>query len=238
LLGAGWQVTITGRSEANVPRDLASAGARFVAAPRAETAALGRASAGPIDLLVDVSGYTAADAEALLTLLADVGSVVFISSKAVYRDDQGRHGNSAEPPRFPGPVTESQPTLPPTRAIPFDTAAGYGPNKVAAEQVLLDSGYPVTVLRASKVHGEGARPPRQWWWVKRALDARPVVLLAHRGACRESPTAASNIAALVELVAGHPGARILNVADPDCPTTLEMTRVIAGYLGVLTSQVG
>ena len=71
---------------------------------------------------------------------------------------------------------------------------------MAAEQVLLDSGAPVTVLRPSKIHGAGAPRPREWVFVKRVLDRRPAVLLA-RGAGIDHPTAAANIAALIEVVA-------------------------------------
>ena len=64
----------------------------------------------------------------------------------------------------------------------YTTREGYAANKVAAEQVLLESGGPVTVLRPSKIHGPGARRPREWVFVKRVLDRRPAVFLAHRGA--------------------------------------------------------
>ncbi len=152
-----------------------------------------------------------------------------ISSKAVYADAAGRHSNSADPPRFDGPIRETQPTV-----VPGDrdvnSREGYGRNKVAAEQVLLDSGLPVTVLRPSKIHGQGARPPREWVFVKRVLDRREVVLLAHRGRGIDHPSAAVNIAALVETVAAKPGRRILNSADPDAPSGVEIARAVALHL--------
>src|SRR6185437_4529957 len=73
----------------------------------------------------------------------------------------------------------------------YRTAEGYGTNKVAAEQVLLDSGLPVTVLRPSKIHGPGTRQPREWVFVRRVLDGRPVVVLAHQGAGVDHPTASA-----------------------------------------------
>lgn len=103
--------------------------------------------------------FTAADARSLLPLAGNATSTVMISSKAVYVDAAGRHSNSAEPPHFEAPIHETQPTLAPG-STPFDSREGCGPNKVAAEKVLLDSGLPVTVLRPSKIHGEAARPPR------------------------------------------------------------------------------
>jgi nucleoside-diphosphate-sugar epimerase len=111
-----------------------------------------------------------------------------------------------------------------------DTRVGYGANKVAAELTLLDSGHPVTVVRASKVHGEGANPPREWVFVKRVLDERPAVLLARQGASIDHTTAASNVAALIELVAHQPGRRILNIADPDAPTVREIAQTVAAHL--------
>jgi hypothetical protein len=69
------------------------------------------------------------------------------------------------------------------------------------------------------------------------LDRRPVVLLARRGAGVDHPSAAANIAALVEVVADRPGARILNIADPDAPSGLEISRVIARLLGHTWDEV-
>jgi nucleoside-diphosphate-sugar epimerase len=158
------------------------------------------------------------------------GSTVMISSKAVYVDDAGNHSNSKTKPNFGGPVRETQPTMAPG-AGDYQTAEGYGANKVAAEQVLLDSGAPVAVLRPSKIHGPGSRQPREWVFVKRVLDRRPAVFLAHRGAGVDHTTAAANIAALIEVAAASPGARVLNSADPDAPSALAIARTIARQLG-------
>src|SRR5205823_3750901 len=174
--------------------------------------------------------YTAADATRLLPLVRNAGSTVMISSKAVYVDGAGHHSNSATPPRFHGPIREMQPTVAPS-AGDHTTSEGYGANKVAAEQVLLDSGRPVTIVRPSKIHGAGAARPREWVFVKRVLDRRCAALLANRGEGADHPTAAANIAALIEVAAAKPGARILNCADPDAPNGLEISRTIARHLG-------
>ena len=143
-----------------------------------------------------------------------------ISTKAVYADGSGRHANSAVKPCFDGPVRETQQTVPPGDE-------GYGQRKVAAEHALLDSGLPVTVIRPGLIHGEGARIPPEWVFVKRVLDRRPRIFLAGRGAGVNQPTAA----ALIEVVAAKPGGRILNGADPDAPSALEISRTIARLLG-------
>ena len=226
LVVSGWQVDVTGREPARLPKDIA---ARFFHADRHDGEQLQAALGDGADLLVDCIAYTAADARVLLPLLEHVRSTVMISSKAVYVDDAGRHSNSDESPRFNAPVNESQPTLAPGDGD-YRTREGYGANKVAAERVLLDSGHPVTVLRPSKIHGEGAAPPREWVFVKRVLDRRPAVFLARRGEGTDHPTAAANIAALIETVADQPGARILNSADPDAPNGLEIARTVARRL--------
>ena len=229
LLAAGWDVDVTGRDAARLPPDVAAAGGRFVAAERSDTAALQAAFGSGADLLVDCICFTAAEAEQLLPLAHDASSTVMISSKAVYADADGNHSNSDAPPDYGGPVRETQATVAPG-AGDYQTREGYGANKVAAERVLLDSGAPVSVLRPSKIHGEGAARPREWVFVKRVLDGRPAVFLADRGAGVDHTTAAANIAALVEVAAESPGTRVLNSADPDAPSAREIARTIARQL--------
>lgn len=229
LLEAGWDVDLTGRNAARLPAGIRAAGGRFVTADRDDSEQLLAALGDGADLLVDCICYTADDATRLLPLVREAGSTVMISSKAVYVDEAGHHSNSEIAPRFDGPIRETQATMAPGDAD-YTTREGYGANKVAAEQVLLDSGGRVTVLRPSKIHGAGARRPREWVFVKRVLDRRPAVFLARRGAGIDHPTAAANIAALIELVAARPGRRILNSADPDAPTALEISRTIARQL--------
>jgi len=230
LLASGWQVDVTGRDPAHLPGPVAAAGGRFIAADRGDAGELLAALGDGADLLVDCICYTTEDATRLLPLVREAGSTVVISSKAVYVDAAGNHSNSDDPPRFDGPIRETQPTLAPGD-MDYNSREGYGANKVAAEQVLLDSGERVTVLRPSKVHGPGASRPREWVFVKRVLDRRPAVFLARRGAGVDHTTATANIAALVEAVAAQPGARILNSADPDAPSALEIARTIARQLG-------
>lgn len=230
LLAAGWQVDLTGRDPDHLPADITSAGGKFIAADRDDPDQLLAALGDGADLLVDCICYTAAAAARLLPVVREAGSTVMISSKAVYVDAAGNHSNSDDPPRFDGPIRETQPTLAPGD-MDYNSREGYGANKVAAEQVLLDSGEPVTVLRPSKIHGPGAARPREWVFVKRALDRRPAVFLARRGAGVDHTTATANIAALIETVAAKPGARILNSADPDAPSALEIARTIARQLG-------
>lgn len=106
-----------------------------------------------------------------------------------------------------------------SRKMPRDLAEA-GARFIPSER--RDSGHPVTLIRASKVRGEGAGRPREWMFVKRVLDKRPAVFLANAGLGGDHTTAAANTAALVERVSRVPGARILNSADPDAPNARQI----------------
>ena len=229
LACAGWDVTSSGRAAARFPQDLRDAGVRFVQSDRYAAEDLRQLLHEGADVVVDCVGYTAEHVRMLLPAQQSIGSLVFISSKAVYVDDHGRHSNSAEPPEFAAAVTEEQPTMTPSD-IDYNSPAGYGANKVAAEHVLLDSGMAVSVLRPSRIHGIGGTRPREWVFVKRVLDGRRYLLLARGGRGINHPTAALNLAALVEFCAARPGTRILNSADPDAPDGLAISRAIAAHL--------
>ncbi|MFC4856847.1 NAD-dependent epimerase/dehydratase family protein [Actinophytocola glycyrrhizae] len=231
LLAAGWDVAVVGRDRSRLPTDVAAAGGRFAAADRDEAGAVAAVVDAGADLLVDCLCFTAAHARDLLPLLDDVGSTVMISTKAVYVDAAGNHVNSATAPHFDGPIRESQPTMAPREDIDYRSGDGYGASKVAAERVLLDSGHPVTVLRPSRVHGDGTSKPDEWVFVKRVLDRREVVVLARGGRGVDQTSAAANVAALTEVAANDPGTRILNSADPDAPSALEISRIVAAHLG-------
>lgn len=231
LVRAGWSVEVTGRDAAKMPGDLLAAGVRFVPSDRRNSQALAAVIGAGADLLVDALCFTAADAKQLLPHLPDIASTVMFSSKAVYVDGAGNHVNSEVPPRFSEPIEESAATLAPSNTLAYDSPEGYGANKVAAELELLDSGSPVSVVRASKVHGAAAANPREWVYLKRVLDQRPVIFLAEAGLGGDHTTAAVNAAALVETVAAVPGRRILNSADPDALNGREISRIICHYLG-------
>ena len=236
LAAAGWRVDVTGRDPGHLASDLAEAGVRFHAADRADAARLREVLGDGADLLVDCICFTAADARTLLPLAEFATSTALISSKAVYVDAAGNHANSDTAPDYGGPISESRPTLPPGD-MDYQSREGYGPNKVAAELVALDSGLPISILRPSRVHGVGSTRPREWVFVKRVLDRRPAVLLAARGRGIVHPTAAVNVAALIETVAQQPGARILNCADPDAPSAREIAKTIARQLGHFWDEV-
>lgn len=234
----GWQVVGTGRDAGRFPAALAERGVGFVRSDRTSRAELAAVLGPGADLVVDCVCYTGAQARDLVEHAPGIGSAVVLSSKAVYVDDHGRGSNTDEPPDFGGPVTETRATLPPDWSGDYDSREGYGGNKVAAEQVLLDSGWPVSVLRPSRIHGVGGARPREWFVVRRVLDGRTRVPLAHGGRTANHPTAAVNLARLVRTCAEHPGTRVLNAADPDTPTAAEVVTAVAAACGAALEPVG
>ncbi len=227
--GDDWQVDVLARRGGPAADALTAGGVTFTAGDRRDTSTLRDLLRPGADLVVDTVGLTRDDALQLLPFLDDVGSSVFVSSRSVYVDEQGRHANSLDKPVFGGAVTELQATVTAGDGDPT-SRDGYGAAKVAAEQVLLDHGAPVTVLRPSKVYGVGIGRPREWFVVRRVLDGRERVLLADAGRSVDHTTAASGIGSLVRLVADAPDRRILNVADDTAPNALEIVRTIAAHL--------
>jgi nucleoside-diphosphate-sugar epimerase len=223
----GYEIVGTGRDIRRFPSALRDRGGRFIRSDRHDAAQLDQVLAAGADVVVDCLCYTAGHARQLLAHRASFGSAVVLSSKAVYVDDQGRHSNSDDAPRFDGPVPETQPVLEPDFSGAYQSREGYGTNKVAAEITLRESGVPVSILRASRVHGPGGQRPREWFVVKRLLDGRDRIPLAHHGHTGNHPTAAVNLASLVAACVRRPGARVLNAADPDAPTAAGVVETIA-----------
>lgn len=231
-----WHVDVVARRGGPVAESLTDAGAGFVPGDRRDAALLREVLRPGADLLVDTVGGTRDDARLLLPHLDDVGSTVFVSSKAVYVDEQGRHANALDKPVFGGAVSEVQPTV---AAADLDPTSrdGYAAGKVAAEQVLLDHGAPVSVLRPSKVYGVDIGRPREWFVVRRFLDGRERILLADHGRSVDHTTAAAGVASLTRLLADLPDRRILNVADDTAPSVLEIVRAVAAPLGYRPDEV-
>ena len=219
LLETGWDVVVASRGERPVDADV-----QHVTLDRADTDAL-RASLGDgVDSLVDFVAFQRAHAEQLLSLNGLVRSLVVISSASVYADAEGRSLDeirAGEEARFRVPLTEREPTV----------RAGdetYSTRKRAIEQTLLaQTEIPATLVRAGAIYGPGDLNSREWYFAKRALDGRRVVVLGYRGASRFQPTSVHNLAELIRLAAERPGRRLLNCGDPEAPTVAEIGRHIA-----------
>jgi nucleoside-diphosphate-sugar epimerase len=215
LLETGWDVVVAGRSERplDIPPD-----ARHVKLDRADDEALRAGLGEGVDVVVDFVAFEREHAEQLLSLRGLTRSLVVVSSAAVYADDEGRPLHAAVR------LTERTPTV-----APGDET--YASRKAAIERALVgQDALPATLIRAGAIYGPGDQASREWHFVKRALDGRRVVVLAHRGESRFQPTSVHNLAELMRLAAERPGRRVLNCGDPEAPTVLEIGRAIGAAL--------
>ena len=94
--------------------------------------------------------------------------MIAISSASVYADDAGRTLDEAAETGFPQlPV----PTLEPQRTVEPGPQT-YSTRKAAMECALLeDDRLRATIMRPCAIYGPGAALAREWFFVKRALDA-------------------------------------------------------------------
>jgi nucleoside-diphosphate-sugar epimerase len=210
LTDDGWDVTAAGSGDLD----------------RNDDAALAAAANGS-DLVVDVIPFEAAHAEQLLAL--DVGAIVAISSASVYADVQGRTLDEAQGvddfPDFPVPIPETQPTVEPGDA-------NYSTKKAKLERILLENDrVPAAIVRPCAIYGRGDRFGREWFFVKRALDRRPYVVLSNRGVGHFHTSAAENIGELVRLLAAERRTGLFNCGDPDPPRVLDIARAIGDAAG-------
>ncbi|MET9934530.1 MULTISPECIES: NAD-dependent epimerase/dehydratase family protein [unclassified Streptomyces] len=234
LAADGWEVTAASRGggrDDGWPEEV-----RSVRLDRDEEGALAAGIGDGCDVLVDIVAYDRGHARQLTGLADRVGSAVVVSSGAVYEDDRGRSFDTQDEPdgfpAYPVPIPEEWPTVAPGDAT-------YGTRKIALERELLAAGdsLPTTLLRAGAIHGPHCPGPRELWFVKRALDGRPVRVLAYGGRSRFHPAHVDNLAELVRLAAARPGSRVLNGADPQAPTVAEIGAAVDAALGVESERV-
>jgi nucleoside-diphosphate-sugar epimerase len=224
----GWTVVCAQRDCRRMPVELTALGVSAVTLDRARPGAVASVMGPGIELLIDTVAFDESHARQLLEVQSDVGAFVVISSASVYRDERGRTLDEAGVSGFPllaVPIGEDQPTV----------AAGprtYSTRKVALEETLLEkTSRPVVFLRPCAIHGPGSRHPREWFFVKRILDGRRVVPLAWNGESRFHTSATANIAELIRIVSVSPRTQVLNIADPEAPTVLEIGDTIADAYG-------
>jgi nucleoside-diphosphate-sugar epimerase len=169
--------------------------------------------------------YTHDDALQLTAVRGVVGRYVVVSSASVYCDEDRRTLDEAATtgfPHFPVPITEEQPTTP-------SGPATYSTRKVAIENELL-ANVPTIVLRPCAIHGIGSTHPREWWFVKRALDGRTRVPLAFNGESRFQTTSTRTIARFVSFALHENGVGIFNLSDRDAPSVMEIGRAIGSSM--------
>ena len=227
LLMNDWQVTLTHRGSRPEPIELLRMGAQFAALDRNVDRALRNALHGGTDAVIDTIAYTPEHARQLIDISGDAGVIAVISSASVYQDYAGRTLDEAAEggfPDFPDLIKETQAIVPPGSQT-------YSTLKSALEARLLESSNaPVTILRPCAIYGQHSLRPREYWFVKRMLDQRPVIPLAFCGESRFHTSSVENIAALTLHCLEKPGTRVFNVADPEAITLAKIGASIARHL--------
>jgi nucleoside-diphosphate-sugar epimerase len=210
----GWEIVVASRGEREVP-----AGVEHVTVDRGVEGALEDAVGDGADVLVDFAAFEPEHAEQLLALRDRIGSLVVLSSAAVYFPE-----DEADFARLPVPIAERTETVAPG-------PGGYATKKRAIELALLEQdALPATLIRAGAIHGPWSTWAREWYFVKRVLDGRRAIVLAYRGESRFHPISVHNLAELIWLAAERPGRRVLNAGDPEPPTVVEIARAVAANL--------
>jgi nucleoside-diphosphate-sugar epimerase len=223
LVETGAEVDIATRGNVPIAPDLATE-VSAAKVDRNVPGALEDVVGSGVDALVDVIPYRDADALQLLRLEGKVGTVIAVSSAAVYADSDGRGLLEADSSERPVPIPESHPT------IPSDDQS-YSGRKAAIEELLLgQTAIPVTILRPGAIYGERDLASREWYFVKRVFDRRDKVVLAYDGASRFHHMAAENVAELVRLALEKPGTRVLNSGDEEARTVRQISETVAALM--------
>lgn len=182
------------------------------------------------DAVIDMISFTADDAaSALKALRGRVGHFIQISTVMTYG------------PPFAGLYQDE------TAPLNGRNDGGYGANKVAADQLLLDAyaeqQFPVTIIKPSFTYGPGHPLWRQTdWrteWIDRLRKHKPVLVVGdglNYFQFLPAPDAATALAGLL----GNAQAlgKIINLANPQPITWVEWHQAAAAALGVEAELVG
>jgi nucleoside-diphosphate-sugar epimerase len=219
LLERGYKVTVGSRNPAPVQE-----GARHIAVDRNSAEGL-KGVSGDFDVFVDIIAFDDEHGRQLCDLKGRIGSLVFISSAAVYADDAGKPllGSTVDPNL---PIDETRPVV---AATP--DGSDYAGGKIAIESILLEEEpAPVTVLRPGAIFGPGDQASREWHFVKRVLDGREAVVLAYGGTTTFHPVSSANVASMIVSAAERPGTRIVNCGDPSPRNVIQICDAVAATM--------
>ncbi len=228
LLSLGWDVWAVTRNRRLPPPAVARGGARLLDGTGKSRAAVIAGLAHPVDAVFDPTAYDGADARDLLQARTQFGGLVVVSSASVYAGPDGRslvetsQSGLADSSR---PITEDAPTV-----APGDD--GYPARKIALERALLDSGAPVSILRPCAVYGRSSTHPREWWFIKRALDARKAIPVAYGARSVFHTSSARGVADLAADCMEKPGPRVLNAADRSVLSVRDIATAISRTTGL------
>ena len=224
----GWDVTVASRGQLASPPGLDGIPIRRAELDRTADGELASALGDGVDALVDIVAYSRGDAAQLAALGDRMGTLLVISTGAVYVDGHGRHlfaSYRTDPlPDVPVPIPESQATVRPDDET-------YPGQKAAVEQTLVEANSaPTSIVRAPAVFGPGDVNSREWYFVKRALDGRRHIALHDCGENVYQTVFVENLAELIYLAAEQPANRVINAGDEDPLTALARARLVANAM--------
>lgn len=228
LLSCGWEVWAVTREGRRPPPGVTRRGARLLDGTGKSRAAVIAELDRPLDAVFDPIAYDGADAADLLQARARFGALVALSSASVYAGPDGRSlvETSQSGRTGPnGPIAEDAATV-----APGDD--GYSARKVALEQALLASGAAASILRPCAIYGRCSTHPREWWFIKRALDGRAAIPVAYGAQSVFHTSSARALAELAVACMERPEARVLNVADRAAPSVQQIAAAITAATGL------
>lgn len=158
------------------------------------------------DLVIDVSAYTRADTEGLLSALGDFGCCVFISSGAVY------------PETLPLPFNEEQ------KCGRNSVWGDYGTNKLDAENFLLENVGNAYIIRPPYLYGRHENLYRAPYIFDCADSGQPVYVPREDLPLQFFDV--SDLCRFIEILyAARPAEKIFNVGNSDIVTVEEWVRL-------------
>jgi len=228
LLEDGWSVTCAQRTRSGMPLELTTRGISRLQLDREDDATLQDALGSGFDAVVDTVAFNAAHGRQWAKLAGKIGALAVISTGSVYADASGHtldEGATNGYPDYGGPISEDCCRTPAGDAT-------YSTRKVALEDALQEEfSRPLTILRPFAVYGPGNIAPREWWFVTRGLAGMTAIPLAYGGQSRFHTSATANIAELCRIAVQVGGSHILNAADPECLTVMEIGRALLDAMG-------
>ena len=164
------------------------------------------------DLVIDVSAYTRADTESLVSALGDFGCYVFISSGAVY------------PETLPLPFREEQ------KCGRNSVWGDYGANKLDAENFLLENTENAYIVRPPYLYGRHENLYRAPYIFDCADRGQPVYVPREDLPLQFFDV--SDLCRFIEILCTvRPAEKIFNVGNPDIVTVSEWVRLCFDAMG-------
>lgn len=165
------------------------------------------------DAVLDITSYTRADVENLVSALGSFGEYVFISSSAVY------------PETLPQPFREDQP------CGPNSIWGAYGSNKLAAEAYLREHVPQAYILRPPYLYGPMQNVYREPFVFECAEAGRPFYI-PEDGGMKLQFFHVEDLCRFIEILLDkRPENKIFNVGNPEPVTIMEWVTQCYGVVG-------